>query len=124
MPLPDRPRGASDKSRTTTLALALLLGLVGGHRFYTDRVASAVLMLLTAGGLGLWWLFDVIVIAAGGFRDGAGRLVTDWDPGSADLGVGRDLDGVLDELDRLRLEVSDLSERVEFAERLLAQPHP
>jgi hypothetical protein len=102
------------------LALALLLGVFGAHRFYAGRTASAILMLITFGGLGIWWMFDVIVVAAGGFHDGAGRLVTDWDPSSADLGGRRDLDAVLDELDALRQEVTYLAERVDFAERLLS----
>jgi TM2 domain-containing membrane protein YozV len=120
--LPDRPHGPSDKSRTVALALALLLGVLGAHRFYGGRTASAILMLVTLGGLGIWWMFDVIVVAAGGFHDGLGRLVSDWDPSSADLGGRRDLDAVLDELDALRLEVTDLAERLDFAERLLAKP--
>ena len=120
MTLPDRPRGPSDKSRTVALALALLLGMFGAHRFYAGRTASAILMILTLGGLGIWWMFDVIVVAAGGLRDDTGRLVSDWDPASADLGGRRDLDAVLDELDALRQEVTDLGERVDFAERLLS----
>jgi hypothetical protein len=104
------------------LALALLLGVFGAHRFYAGRTASAILMLFTLGGLGIWWMFDVIVVAAGGFHDDLGRLVSDWDPSSADLAGRRDLDGVLDELDALRLEVTELAERLDFAERLLAKP--
>jgi hypothetical protein len=122
MTLPDRPRGASDKSRTVALVLAFLLGVFGAHRFYAGRVTSGLLMLLTMGGVGIWWMFDVIVIAAGGFHDEDGRLITDWDPATADLAGRRDLDAVLDELDVLRREVSDLNERVDFAERLLAKP--
>jgi hypothetical protein len=103
-----------------TLALAFLLGVFGAHRFYAGRTGSAIAMLLTFGGLGIWWFFDVIVVAAGGFHDATGRLVTDWDPSSADLGGRRDLDAVLDELDALRQEVTDLAERLDFAERLLS----
>lgn len=124
MTLPDRPRGPSEKSRTVALALAMLLGPFGAHRFYAERIQTAILMLVTLGGLGIWWLFDVIVIAAGGFRDASGRLISDWDPSSADLDDRRDLDAVLDELDRLRLEVAELADRLDFAERLLAKPAP
>ncbi len=124
MTLPDRPRGPSEKSRTVALALAMLLGPFGAHRFYAERTQTAILMLVTLGGLGIWWLFDVIVIAAGGFRDGSGLLISDWDPSSADLADRRDLDAVLDELDRLRLEVTELADRLDFAERLLAKPAP
>ncbi|HET9152402.1 MAG TPA: TM2 domain-containing protein [Gemmatimonadales bacterium] len=122
MTLPERPHGPSEKSRTVALALAFVLGVFGAHRFYTGRTGSGIVMLLTLGGLGLWWLFDLIVVAAGGFRDADGRLVSDWDPGSGDPRDRRDLEAALDELDRLRDDVTELAERLEFAERLLARP--
>ena len=37
---------------------------------------SAFFQLLTAGGCGIWWLFDLLVIVLGNFRDSEGRLVT------------------------------------------------
>jgi hypothetical protein len=33
---------------------------------------------LTLGGLGIWMLIDLILIAAGSLRDGDGRRVYDW----------------------------------------------
>ena len=42
------------------------------------KVATGLLQLFTAGGLGLWWLVDLIVILLGGFRDKEGRLITKW----------------------------------------------
>ncbi len=46
--------------KRTALAylLWLFLGLFGAHRIYLDRVWTGVAMLLTGGGLGLWWLVD------------------------------------------------------------------
>jgi hypothetical protein len=111
----------SDKSRGAALALAVLLGPFGAHRFYVGKTGTAALMLVTLGGLGIWYLYDIIVVAAGSFRDASGRLVTRWDPESST----RDSDlpaVVLDELDTLRAQVAELAERVDFAERLLAQP--
>lgn len=108
----------SDKSRTVTLLLAALLGPFGAHRFYTGRTRSGVLMAVTLGGAGIWYLYDVIVVAAGGFRDAEGRLVTDWEIEERqrpDLSAD-----VLQELDQLRHEVAELTERVDFTERLLA----
>jgi hypothetical protein len=111
----------SDKSRGVALALATVLGLFGGHRFYVDKTRTGVLMAVTLGGLGLWWIYDLILIASGSFRDAEGRLVRRWDPeesGSAALMPAE----VLDELDALRQQVAELAERVDFAERLLASP--
>ena len=110
----------SDRSRLVTLVLAVLLGVFGGHRFYTGRIKSGILMACTVGGVGLWYLYDVIVVAAGAFRDAEGRLVSNWEvEPPRQLGGSAEL---LDEIDALRREVSELAERVDFAERLLANP--
>lgn len=79
-------------------------------------------MLATLGGLGIWYLYDVIVVAAGEFEDAAGRRLSRWDPAEYPAS-----DAVVRELDALRAEVAELAERVDFAERLLARPdtpHP
>lgn len=113
---------ASPKSRLTTQLLAIFLGVFGAHRFYVGRTRSAVLQACTLGGLGLWWVYDNIMIAVGSFRDAEGMLVADWEPETERLAPPGTTAGILDELDALRLEVSELHERVEFAERLLAHP--
>ena len=76
-------------------------------------------MCVTLGGLGLWWLYDVIVVAAGDFRDVDGRRVSRWDPEAGDAHATEQL---AQEVDALRSEVSELAERLDFAERLLAAP--
>ena len=112
---------ASDKSRGVALALACVLGPFGGHRFYVDKTGTGILMAVTLGGLGLWWIYDLILIGSGSFRDAQGRLVRRWDP---DAPAGLVTGEVLDELDELRRQVAELAERVDFTERLLAAPHP
>ncbi len=108
----------SDKSRAVTLVLGLVLGVFGGHRFYVGKIGTGLLMLCTAGGLGIWYLVDNIMIASGAFRDAEGRLITRWDPEQGELtGVPQEL---MDELYALRTEVNELHERVDFAERLLS----
>ena len=112
----------SEKSRAVALALCIPLGMFGAHRFYAGKVGTGILQLCTMGGFGLWWLFDLITIASGEFRDIDGRRVSLWDPADAPgraPGVPQEL---LDEVDALRREVTELAERVDFAERLLADP--
>ena len=78
MTLPDRPRGPSEKSRTVALALALLLGVFGAHRFYVGKIGTGLLQLFTLGGFGIWWLVDMIMIIVGGFKDREGEKLVDW----------------------------------------------
>jgi TM2 domain-containing membrane protein YozV len=112
----------SPKSRGVTLALAAMLGPFGAHRFYVGKKGTGLLMLCTVGGLGIWYLYDVIVVAGGSFRYSEGRQVSVWDPTqSASYPAGLSQE-VLEELLALRSEVADLAERVDFAERLLARP--
>jgi len=121
---PGARAGASDRSRGVTLVLAFFGGMFGLHRFYTGRVQSGIWMALTFGGLGIWYLYDLILVATGEFRDGAGLRVVRWDvtdvAGYGDPSVRRvrELEG---DVAALRGEVSELAERLDFAERLLAQ---
>jgi TM2 domain len=115
-----RPLDPSDKSRGVATALAALLGPFGAHRFYTGKTGTGVLMIVTLGGLGLWWLYDLIVVAAGDFRDVDGRRLSRWDPDVAE--AAHSSEALAQDLDALRAEVAELAERVDFAERLLAQP--
>ena len=117
----DSPQPRSDKSRGVATTLAALLGPFGAHRFYLGKPESGTLMLLTLGGLGVWWLYDLILVASGSFRDGDGRLVTRWDPEEASH-VASLPQEVYAELDAMRSELSELAERLDFAERLLAKP--
>ena len=54
--------------------MCLLLGGLGVHRFYVGKIGTGILMLVTFGGLGIWALIDLIVIAVGSFKD-KNRLV-------------------------------------------------
>jgi hypothetical protein len=120
MPSPDL---TSDKSRGVTLALAILLGPFGGHRFYVDKTGTGLAMALTLGGFGLWWIYDLILVSSGSFRDAQGRLVRRWDPEESPAPAVMPGE-VLHELDALRRQVAELAERVDFTERVLASPRP
>ena len=113
------PDETSEKSRGVALALATVLGVFGGHRFYVGKTGTGILMAATLGGAGLWWLYDMILIASGSFRDVNERLVRRWDPEEAPR-EGAIPSEVMDELDLLRQQVAELAERVDFTERLLA----
>ena len=110
---------ASEKSRGVALALATVLGVFGGHRFYVGKTGTGMLMAATLGGAGLWWLYDMILVASGSFRDVNNRLVRRWDPEEA-APSGTLPSEVIEELDLLRHQVAELAERVDFTERLLA----
>ena len=119
-------REVSEHSRAVALALAVVGGVFGLHRFYAGRIQSGIGMCCTLGGLGIWYLYDIVVIAVGEFRDRDGRRLTRWEV--SDPGVGlvanrseRRVADVEDRMLSLETQVSELAERLDFAERLLAQ---
>jgi hypothetical protein len=112
----------SEKSRGVALALAAVLGVCGAHRFYVGKTGTGLLMLCTLGGAGFWYVYDIIMVAGGSFRDSEGRLLSVWDPEEPARSRGDISQEILEELSALRSEVSELAERVDFTERLLAQP--
>jgi len=64
---------AGGKNWTTTLLLCLFAGYFGAHRFYSGSIGIGIAQLLTAGGCGLWWLIDLIMILTGSYKDEAGK---------------------------------------------------
>ena len=64
--------GVSEKGFVPALLLCLFLGGFGLHRFYVGKVGTAILMLFTLGGLGIWTLIDIVMIVVGSFRDKQG----------------------------------------------------
>ena len=73
----------SPRSRLVALLFCVLLGVFGVHRFYVGKIGTGILMLLTLGGLCVWIMVDLILIAVGSFRDKEGRRVFRWtEPGS------------------------------------------
>jgi TM2 domain-containing protein len=115
------PYPISPHSRAVALALAATLGVFGAHRFYTGRIGSGILQAVTLGGLGFWWLYDLIIVASGNFRDDDGRRVVNWDPTDLDDRYGELPPAVAAELGALRAELDELHERLDFTERLLAR---
>ncbi|HTR20998.1 MAG TPA: hypothetical protein VMH88_09105, partial [Gemmatimonadales bacterium] len=59
---------------------------------------------------------------AGEFRDAEGRLVRAWDPQQPEgIGSHRDVQRLDSEIALLHQQMSELAERVDFTERMLAQ---
>lgn len=69
---------ASPKSRLAALLLAIFLGELGIHRFYVGKIGTGLIWLFTVGFFGIGWLVDIILIAAGVFRDGRGLPISRW----------------------------------------------
>jgi TM2 domain-containing membrane protein YozV len=53
------------KDKLTSFLLCLFFGTLGAHRFYLGRLKSGVLMILTLGGVGVWYLIDLVLIGLG-----------------------------------------------------------
>src|SRR2546427_13120173 len=81
-------------------------------------------MCVKLGGLGVWYLYDVIVIEAGDFRDGEWRRVARWevaDEGTRPVTSDRRVEDLEDRLLGPESQVGELAERFDFTERMLAQ---
>lgn len=61
------------KSQIIALVLAILVGVLGVHRFYLGYPMEGVLQLLTAGGCGIWTLIDIIRIITGDLQPADGE---------------------------------------------------
>ncbi|GIY83376.1 TM2 domain-containing protein 2 [Caerostris darwini] len=49
----------------TTLLYSVLLGFLGMDRFCLGHTGTAVGKLLTLGGVGMWWIVDVVLLVTG-----------------------------------------------------------
>ncbi len=64
-----RRYGKSSKNRWVAAILCFFFGVFGVHRFYTGKIGTGILYLLTVGVFGIGWFVDLILIVAGGFKD-------------------------------------------------------
>ena len=68
----------TDKRILPTFLLCILFGIFGAHRFYVGKTGTAILMIVTLGGLGIWMMVDLILIIVGAFTDENGVKITQW----------------------------------------------
>lgn len=61
------------KTWNTAMFLSILLGGFGADRFYLGYTGMGIAKLLTAGGCGIWWIVDIIMIATGKVQDSSGN---------------------------------------------------
>lgn len=59
-----------------TLILSIFLGGLGIHRFYVGKIGTGIIWLLTAGCCGIGWIYDIVKVATGTFKDGAGLIIS------------------------------------------------
>lgn len=45
------------------LVMSVVFGSLGVDRFLMGKIGTGILKLITFGGVGIWWLVDVILIA-------------------------------------------------------------
>ena len=59
----------------TLFLLTFFVGVLGVHRFYVGNIGTGFLMLLTLGGLGVWFLVDLILVVTGQFTNKDGEKI-------------------------------------------------
>lgn len=68
----------SDKKILIAALLCFCLGFIGMHRFYVGKNGTAILQLLTGGGLGIRMLIDFIILIMGNFHDKQDNRLCYW----------------------------------------------
>ncbi|EFN86329.1 TM2 domain-containing protein CG11103 [Harpegnathos saltator] len=67
----------SDHFFATTLLYSILLGFLGMDRFCLGHTGTGVGKLLTLGGMGVWWIVDIILLVTNSLQPEDG---SNWNP--------------------------------------------
>ena len=65
----------TSKDWLTLFLLTFFVGILGVHRFYTGKIGTGFLMLITLGGFGIWFLVDLILVVTGQFTNKDGQKI-------------------------------------------------
>ena len=65
---------SSSKSKSLTIAvlLSVFIGFYGVDHFYLGKTRSGLIKLVTLGGLGIWWIVDIVALLRGKTVDAKG----------------------------------------------------
>ena len=114
----------SHRSRLVTLLLCFFFGTFGAHRFYVGKIGTAILMALTIGGLGIWYLIDLILVLVGAFRDEEGRAVYQWFEHEAGPGASARVQELNRRIDRIDTQLTELQgTMIELSEKFDRQQY-
>ena len=62
----------SEKDWLVAVLLSFLVGYLGIDRFYLGHTGLGILKLVSLGGLGIWYIIDLILIVTGNMKDAQG----------------------------------------------------
>jgi hypothetical protein len=69
----------SEKSQGIALLLGIFLGGLAGHKWYLGNPWYInVLFIITLGGVGIWWIIDMIRIITGDYKPHNGSYKADF----------------------------------------------